>query len=128
MISANNPNKIGMNDRENPACTVSCVWLFNSLDRSLPGSSVHGIFQARILEQVTIFYSRWPSRPWDFSQVSCTVGRFFTAELLGKPCKEYRGEINILNKVAKEGHVEKVAFHQWVKEDERTSWKEWSHH
>ena len=42
---------------------LSCVWLCDLMDCSPPGSSVYGIFQARILEQVAIFYSRgsfWP--------------------------------------------------------------------
>ena len=37
----------------------------------LPGSSVHGIFQARILEQFAISYSRWSSWPKDRTRVSC---------------------------------------------------------
>ena len=49
------------------------------MDCSLSGSSVHGIFQARILEQVAIFYSRGSSQPWDrtLDTVSCVscVGR-----------------------------------------------------
>ena len=48
------------------------------MDCSLPGSSVHGILQARILEWVAIPFSRGSSRPRDWTQVSCTVGRFFT--------------------------------------------------
>ena len=43
---------------------MSRVWLFwDSMDCSLPGSSVHGIFQARILESVAISYSRESSWP-----------------------------------------------------------------
>ena len=45
---------------------------------SLPGSSVHGIFQARILEWVAISLSRGSSRPRDGTQVSRTAGRCFT--------------------------------------------------
>ena len=41
-------------------------------------SSVHGIFQARILEWIAISFSRGPSQPRNQTQVSCTVGRFFT--------------------------------------------------
>ena len=50
----------------------------NSMDCSQPGSSVHRILQARILEWVAIFFSRESSRPWSQTQVSCIVGRFFT--------------------------------------------------
>ena len=48
------------------------------MDCSLPGSSVHGILQARILERVAIFFSRGSSRPRNQTQVSSTAGRFFT--------------------------------------------------
>ena len=50
-------------------------------DYSLPGLSVHGIFQARILEQVAIPFSRGSSQPRD--QTALAVG-FFTAEPSGK--------------------------------------------
>ena len=45
------------------ACSVtqSCLTLCNSMDCSLPGSCVHGIFQARILEWDAISYSRGSS-------------------------------------------------------------------
>ena len=43
---------------------------------SPPGSSVHGIFQARILEWVAISFSRGSSQPRDRTRVSCTAGRF----------------------------------------------------
>ena len=42
------------------------------------GSSVLGTFQARILEWVAISFSRGSSRPRDWTQVSCTAGKFFT--------------------------------------------------
>ena len=42
-----------------------------------PGSSVHGILQARILKWVAIPFSRGSSWPSDQTQVSCTAGRFF---------------------------------------------------
>ena len=83
--------------------SLSCVWLFvtpwtaacqaslrkeetevaqsfptlcNPVDCSLPGSSVHGILQARILEWVAISFSRASSQPRD-TQVSCIAGRCF---------------------------------------------------
>ena len=46
-----------------------------------PGSSVHAILQASILEWVTISDSRGSSRPGDRTWVSCTAGRFFTVQL-----------------------------------------------
>ena len=48
------------------------------MDYSPPGSSVHGISQARILEWVAISFSRRSSWPRDRTQVSCIAGRFFT--------------------------------------------------
>ena len=45
---------------------------------SLPGSYVLGILQARILEWVSIPFSRGSFRPRDWTQVSCIAGRFFT--------------------------------------------------
>ena len=48
------------------------------MDCSLPGSSVHGILQARILEWVSISFSRGSSWPRYWTRVSCTAGRFFT--------------------------------------------------
>ena len=65
-------------------CAQSCLTLCNSMDHSPPGSSVHGILQARILEWVSISSSRGSSQPKDqthFSCVSCIVGRFLTTEL-----------------------------------------------
>ena len=44
----------------------------------LPGSSVHGILQARILEWVAISFFRGSSRPRDQTRVSCTADRVFT--------------------------------------------------
>ena len=48
------------------------------MDYSLPESSVHGIFQARILEWVAISFFRGSSQPQNQTQVSCTAGRLFT--------------------------------------------------
>ena len=48
------------------------------MDCSHPGSSVHGILQARILEWVAISFSRGSSPPRNWTRVSCIAGRFFT--------------------------------------------------
>ena len=55
----------------------SCPTLCNPVDCSLPGFSVHGILQARILEWVAISLSRGSSRPRDRTQVSRIGGRHF---------------------------------------------------
>ena len=58
---------------------LSQVWFFvNPMDYSPPGSSVHGIFQAAILEWSAISFSRGSSQPRDQAQVSRIVGRRFT--------------------------------------------------
>ena len=58
--------------------TQSCLTLCDPVDCNPPGSSVHGILQARILEWVAMPSSRGSSRPRDRTQVSCIAGRFFT--------------------------------------------------
>ena len=52
--------------------------LCKPVDCSPPGSSVHGILQARILQWVAILFSRRSSRPRDWTRVSRIVGRRFT--------------------------------------------------
>ena len=54
--------------------SLSHVWLCSPMGGSLPGSSVQGILQERILEEV----ARRSSHPRDWTQVSCLVGRCFT--------------------------------------------------
>ena len=56
----------------------SCPTLCDPMDYSLPGFSVHGIFQVRVLEWVAISFSRGSSWPRDRTRVSCIVGRRFT--------------------------------------------------
>ena len=52
-------------------CAQSCLTLCDPIDYSPPGSTVHGISQARILERVTISYSTESSWPKDQTRVSC---------------------------------------------------------
>ena len=54
-----------------PACAQSCPTLFDPLDCSPPGSSVHEISQARILEWVAIFSFRSSSQLRDQTHISC---------------------------------------------------------
>ena len=56
----------------------SCPTLCDPMDCSLSGSSIHGIFQTRVLEWIAISFSRGSSRPRKRTRVSCTVGRCFT--------------------------------------------------
>ena len=52
--------------------------LCNPMGYSPPGSSVHGILQARILEWVAISFSRGSSQPREWTRVSCIAHRCFT--------------------------------------------------
>ena len=56
----------------------SCPTLCDPMDYSPPGFSVHGIFQAIVLEWVAISFSRRSSWPRDWTPVSLTVSRHFT--------------------------------------------------
>ena len=55
------------------------------MDCSPPGSSVHGIFQARTLEWIAIYFSRGSAWPGEQIQVTHLAGRFFTTEPPRKP-------------------------------------------
>ena len=70
--------------------TQSCLTLYDPMDCSPTGSSIHGISQARILEWVALPFSRGSSQPRDRTQVFCIAGRLFTiwervTENLSKP-------------------------------------------
>ena len=71
-------------------CALSrlVLTLCDPMDRSLLGSSVHGILWARILEWVAVPSSRGSSQPrdgTDISYVSCIGGRFFTTSTTWEP-------------------------------------------
>ena len=79
------------NDITDVKCPVPCLvqkcemlvaqsypTLCDPIDCSLPGSSVHGILQARILDWVAIPFSRGSFWLRDRTYVSCIAGRFFT--------------------------------------------------
>ena len=57
--------------------TQSCPTFCNSMDSSLPGSSILGILQARILEWAAISISRGSSQSRDQTHISCIAGRLF---------------------------------------------------
>ena len=61
-------------DSPDKSTGVGCHFL---LQGSLPGSSLYGILQARVLEWVTISFSRGSSQPRDRTQVSGIPGRHF---------------------------------------------------
>ena len=63
------------------------------MDCSPPGSSVHRILQARILEWVAMPSSRGSFQPRDPTHIFCITGRFFTPEPRGKTI--YQGSLRI---------------------------------
>ena len=67
----------------------SCPTLLDPMDCSLPGSTLHGIFQSYILESVALSFSRGSSQPRDRTHVSCIAGRFFTTEPPGNHWWKY---------------------------------------
>ena len=69
---------------------LSCVRLCDPMDCSLPGSSVHGILQVRILEWVAISFSRGSSRPKDGTQASTLQADSLPSEPPRKPLKGLR--------------------------------------
>ena len=75
----------------------SCLTLCDPMDCSPPGSSVHGILQARILEWVAVPFSRRSSQPRDRTQVSHIAGGFLIlSEPPGKPSKTGTGGLLLL--------------------------------
>ena len=93
------------------ACVLShqlCLTVCNSMDFSLPSSSVHGILQARILEWLSS--SRGYSWPRDQTCVSCITGRIFTAEPLGRP-KFNRQLIFLQDIISKNKQTNKPRMH-----------------
>ena len=65
-----------------------CLTFCDPMDYSPPGSSIHGIFQVRIVEVVSISFFRGSFWPMNRTSVSCFSGGVFTTEPSGKPkCK-----------------------------------------
>ena len=68
------------------ACSFiqSCLTVCDPMDCSSPGSSVHGISQARILKWVVISSSRGSYGPRDQTCTSWTAGGFFTTRAISE--------------------------------------------
>ena len=96
MLSANLSEGIQL---EHACCvTKSCLTIYDPMDCSPPGSSVHEIFQARILEQVAISSSGGLPNPGiqPMSPASpALAGGFFTTEPPGKHLYNYILESNV---------------------------------
>ena len=96
----------------------SCPTLCDPMDYSPPGFSVHGIFQASIMEWVAISSCHGSSWPRDQSYiccVSCIAGWFFTTAPLGKALKGTKwkgnseifegGEVTLCSRNSRRRHV-----------------------
>ena len=93
-----------------------CLTLCDPMDCSPAGSSVHGIFQARILEWVVISFFRGSSWARNWTQVSHVVGRFFTAWATREAHKVRWKQV----------YLERYAFHRqkavWESESSSEIW------
>ena len=95
--------------------TQSCLTLCNPVDCRPPGSSIHGISQARILEWVAISFSRESSRPRDQTRVSLIAGRCFnlwaTRDAQSKDKLEHsRAVLEIWNQYLQDGYIALQAY------------------
>ena len=79
-----------------------CLTIYNPMDCSLPGSSIHGIFQASILEWVAISFFRGSSRMRDWTQISHIAGRCFTIWATREALMTENEELKILLMKVKE--------------------------
>ena len=88
--SSSEDEEMGLRFRRSPLpfSIIQNTWIKNGYDFTLhydmqwdgsPGSCVHGISQARILEWVAVPFSSGSSQPRDQTWVSCIAGEFFTA-------------------------------------------------
>ena len=87
----------------------SCPTLCHPMDCSLPGFSVHGTLQARILEWVAIPFPRASSWPRDWTPVSCITGRFFTVWITREVQLLLQTKVNPNRSIGRKGFI---AFNQ----------------
>ena len=79
------PTFTGSSEKQEWSCPVVSDFC-DTVECGLPGTSIHGIFQARVLEWVAISFSRASSQPRSRTQVSRTAGSLMS-EPPGKPPK-----------------------------------------
>ena len=98
------------------------------MDCSPPGSSVHGISQARILEWVVISFSREYSQLMNVKPMSPVLaGRFFTAESPGKPLELLETPVRHLSmSLVMVGWENEVDF-AWARDEEDSPFLPLSH-
>ena len=94
-----------------------CLTICNPMDCSPPGSYVHGVSQARMLEWVAISYSRGSSWPGDQTWLSCITGRFFTIWATREANRDY-----LLLLFSQVYQFRSVQFSHSVVSDSATPW------
>ena len=92
-----------------------CPTFCDPVDCSLSGSSVHGIFQARVLEWIAISFSRGSARPRNRTRVSWIAGRRFTVLATREALKLYTYIIYMYNIHTICIYVWASPVAQWVK-------------
>ena len=88
--------------------------LYNPMDCSSPGSSVYGIFQARILEWVVISSPKGSFQPRDQTPTCYVAGGFFTTEPSGKPCIYIHSFLKILSHIGHYRVLSRVPCAIWT--------------
>ena len=107
----NNPENSNLGKPPEFEVTHLCLTLCDPLDYSLPGSSVHGISQARILEWFAISFSRGSSQPRDQTQVSSTEANSLAAE----PALSPQGELQVRVDPGNQGMTSRIHLSSlWV--------------
>ena len=89
----------------------SCLTLCDSMDCSAPGSSAHGILQARILEWVAILFSRDLPNPGIETRSSGLQAGSLLSEPLGKPLRGMSLEREVIGTSAKKSSHSKNRHH-----------------
>ncbi|CAI9163930.1 unnamed protein product [Rangifer tarandus platyrhynchus] len=100
-LSRDDMQNIGLATKLMPVfpCAQVCLTLCDPVNCSPPGSSVHGILQARILEWAATPSSRGSSPPGDQTQVCRTADRFFTPGPPRKPDNTGMGSLSLLQQI-----------------------------
>ena len=94
-----------------------CPTLCDPMNCSLPGFSVHGIFQTRILEWVAISFSRGSSQPRDQIQISCIAGRLLTGWAMREVQKSESESCSVMYSLRPHGLVHEIlqaGILEWV--------------
>ena len=112
-----NPHSIPMSRYYAVLCLVAQLYptLYDPMNCSPPGSSVHGILQARIVEWVAMPFSRGSFQPKDRTQVSHIVGRFFTVWATKKAHGRYYNDPHSIDEEteAQRGKITCLRSHSW---------------